>query len=219
MITPAKYVTSVKNKQITEQMLVDCLYSSNKRAKNYRDKAREYRVYFKYHRYAYDKYGNVDKCNEKKEEYYRQKEILLSVVKPTCIHKEHFGYERRRIYDYEADYKKNREKFVWENCFFDRDLGREVWFGDVPDYNKPIYNYYLFYDFNGAKSFHSPIKETDIEKYNLKVVDIGMIETEGHDIDELVSNQFVKKVIALISSGEYTYVPEKAAEAEKLVTN
>lgn len=69
MRTPKEYADNLKNGVITEAMLLDCLYSVNKRAKNYRDKAREYREYYKTHRY-FDKYGNEAKCTVKKEEYY-----------------------------------------------------------------------------------------------------------------------------------------------------
>lgn len=207
MRTPSEYTKNLKNRVITEEMLIDCLYSSNKRAKNYRDKEREYREYYRYNRYAYDKYDNIERCHTKKQEYYEQKEQLLSVVEPTCIHKEHFGFEKIRIYDYQEEYKKNRKRFVWENCYFDRELGREVWFGDVLDKTSPIYHYYLFYDINGTKTFHSPISESDIEKYNLNIIEIDQLETEGHDISNLISNQFVKKMLELIHSGDYTYVP------------
>ena len=107
----------------------------------------------------------IPACYPKKQEYYEQKEQLLSVVEPTCIHKEHFGFAKIRSYDYQEEYKKNRKRFVWENCYFDRELGREVWFGDVLDKTSPIYHYYLFYDINGTKTFHSPISESDIEYY------------------------------------------------------
>ena len=44
------YQDNLKKKIITEKMLADCLYSVNKRAKNYRDKANEYKGYYgKYH--------------------------------------------------------------------------------------------------------------------------------------------------------------------------
>lgn len=212
MKTPPQYTKNLKNKIITEEMLINCLYSSNKRAKNYRDKISEYRDYFRSNRFAYDKYGNIEKFNLKKKEYYHQKDVLLSIVQPTCIQKEHFGYEKSRIYDYEPNYRKKKKNFVWENCFFDEEEQREVWFGDVLDYNKPIYHYYLFYDLNGTKTFHSPINESEIEDYDLDVVDIDLIQTEGHEIDELISNQFVKKVISLIESGAYTYIPRKQTE-------
>lgn len=41
MKTPKEYRDNLLNHIITKQMLVDCLYSVNKRAKNYRDKERE----------------------------------------------------------------------------------------------------------------------------------------------------------------------------------
>ena len=65
MRTPAAYNNNLKNHIITMQMLVDCLYSSSKRAKNWRDKQREYRERRSYH---YDKYDNEGKAKEKKEE-------------------------------------------------------------------------------------------------------------------------------------------------------
>lgn len=206
MRAPKEYSDNLKNGIITEAMLVDCLYSANKRAKNYRDKAREYRSYYKSRRYAIDRYGNEDRCTAKKEEYYGQKEKLLSVLQPVCIHKEFLGYERVRIYDYEPEYRKNIKKFVWENCYYDYDEGREVWFGDIEDKNRPKYHYYLFYDINGTKTFHSPIQEQDVEKYNLEVISIDQLETEGHDISDLISNQFVQKVLALIDSKNYKLV-------------
>ena len=212
MKTPPQYIKNLKNKIITEEMLINCLYSSNKRAKNHRDKASEYRDYFRSNRFAYDKYSNIEKFNLKKEEYYRQKDVLLSIVQPTCIHKEHFGYEKRRIYDFESNYRKKKKKFIWENCFFDEKEKKEVQFGDILNYSKPIYHYYLFYDLNGTKTFHSPINESEIEDYDLDIVDIDLNQTEGHEIDKLISNQFVKKVISLIKSGEYTYIPGKQIE-------
>ena len=196
-------------------MLLDCLYSVNKRAKNFRDKAREYRAYYKSHRYAFDRYGNEDRCTAKKEEYYEQKEKLLSVLQPTCIHKEFLGYERIRIYDYEPEYRKNCKNFVWENCFYDYEEDREVWFGDIEDKDKPKYNYYLFYDINGTKTFHSPIQESDVKKYNLEVVSIDHLETEGHNISDLISNQFVQKVLALIDSRKYKIVMSDDAKIKE----
>lgn len=67
MKTPPQYTKNLKNKIITEEMLINCLYSSNKRAKNYRDKISEYRNYFRSNRFAYDKYGNIEKFNLKKK--------------------------------------------------------------------------------------------------------------------------------------------------------
>lgn len=41
MRTPYEYTKNLKNGIITRDMLLDCLYSVNKRAKNFRDKERE----------------------------------------------------------------------------------------------------------------------------------------------------------------------------------
>lgn len=212
MRTPAEFTKKLKEHVVTTDMLLMCLYSSNKRAKNYRDKEREYRDYARsmrsWNRYWYDKYGNEEKARNKKEEYYSQKEILLSVLHPTCIHKEKIGYEKIRIYDYQPEYRKMRKQFVWENCYFDHELDREVWFGDVEDKGNPRYHYYLFYDLDHTYTFHSPVTETEARKISsqkgLEIILIDHLQTEGHDINELVSNQFVKKVVDMIQSGQYT---------------
>ena len=112
MKTNKDYKENLKNGIITKEMLIKCLYSSNKRAKNYRDKEREYRDKARYNYYWYDKYNNIDKCESKKEEYYKQKEDMLSILKPTCIHKEFKYYEKRRIKEFEDDYKKNIQNAV-----------------------------------------------------------------------------------------------------------
>lgn len=69
-------------------MLCSALYSVNKRAKNYRDKKREY----KHYRYA--KYDYAGQSEEKEKELYKLKSDLLTVLRPVCIHKEFIGYER-----------------------------------------------------------------------------------------------------------------------------
>lgn len=59
------------------------------------------------------------------------------------------------------------------------------------------------------KTFHSPIEEKDISKYNLEIVKIDQLQTEGHEITELVSTQFVKKVLALIDTGDFQLILSK----------
>ena len=193
-------------------MLIDCLYSCNKRAKNYRDKEREYRYIRQRNRFYYDRYGNEDRTRAKKEDYYRKKEILLTVLDPVCIHKELYGYERRRIYDYEKEYNKYLGQFVWENCYYDYDEDREIWFGDIELTDHPQYHYYLFYDVGAehCHTFHTPIDEKDVKQYELPVIEIDQLQTEGHEITDLVSNQFVEKVVALIQSGTFTYQPSSS---------
>ena len=101
-------------------MLFDCIFSSNKRAKNWRDKQREYSERRMSSRHFHDKYNNEGKAKREKEKYYRQKDLLLSVFQPVSIHRVQRGYERRRIYDYEKAYRKFKRKglFIWENCFY-----------------------------------------------------------------------------------------------------
>lgn len=210
MKTPKEYTENIKKGIITKQMLLDCLFSVNKRAKNARDKEREYKQYYRniqmYNRYVYDKYNNVNQYAYKKSEYYKQKDTLLSIINPTCIHVELQRYERRRIYDYEGnDYQENQKDFIWQNCYYDYEQDREVWFGDIELKEKPIYQYYLFYDLN-EHSFHTPIDQKETEKYpDLEEIFIDRIVTNGEDINTLISPQFVKKILDLINSKNFVY--------------
>lgn len=206
MKTPLEYTKSINNKVITRQMLNDCIYSSNKRAKNWRDKQQEYRDKREQNRYWTDRYNNEAKAKERKDTYYAQKAILLSLLEPTCIHKEVVGYERERIYDYEPEYDKYLNDFVWKNRYYDESLGAFVYFGDLELKDQPKYNYYLFYDDGCNHTFHNPIEEDDIAEYpNLPVREISGLITKGRDIADLLSNQFVMKVISVIESGEYIF--------------
>ena len=112
------------------------------------------------------------------------------------------------FYDYDKRYKKLEKSgaFVWENCYYDHEYEQEVWFGDIELKDKPLYHYYLFYDIGGGHTFHTPIDQKEAEeaeKTGLEIVKIDQLETEGHEILDLVSCQFVDKVIALIQSGKY----------------
>ena len=210
MRTPAAYSNNLKNHIITMQMLLDCLYSSNKRAKNWRDKEREYREKFRNNRYYSDTYDNEEKAREKKEEYYWQKEIMLFVLKPVCIHRETLERSHReRFYDYEDEYWEYMDKELFSHMgeFWDKDKRDYVYFGDVIVEDDPIYHYYLFYDVGGDHTFHTPINEEDVCLYDdLEVKDISQINTKGYNIVDLLSNQFVTKVINLILSEDFKYV-------------
>ncbi len=62
----------------------------------------------------------------------------------------------------------------------------------------------------GGRTFHSPVSEQQLGKYEyLRVKDIDQLRTEGKEIGELVSTQFVNKVISLIESGNYRYDNEE----------
>ena len=73
MKTPKEYNDNIKNGIITSKMLTDCLYSVNKRAKNWRDKERDWR------NSRHDNYNNEEKAREKKQQYYDMKDTSWSV--------------------------------------------------------------------------------------------------------------------------------------------
>ena len=72
---------NLKNGLVTPEILGYAAYSVNKRAKNWRDKEREYReqnYYFRrYNRYYDDKYNNEERARDKKEEYYKLKDSII----------------------------------------------------------------------------------------------------------------------------------------------
>lgn len=82
MVTPKEYEKNIKKGIITEKMLAECIYSVNKRAKNYRDKIREIWRKRAYNPYWYDKYGNEEKYAKLEMEYYDSKDKMLSLIKP-----------------------------------------------------------------------------------------------------------------------------------------
>jgi len=157
MRTNKEYQNNLKKKIITENMLYDCLFSLNKRAKNCRDKKNEY--WRSEYKWDYIK---------KMDEYYRHKDFLLkSILKPTLIH-------QQRAYNFYGE--RN-------NLFF------------------------LFYEMPQG-TFHLPITEDYAKsgKHGLKIEKIhDDFYTQGKEIDGLLSVQFVKKVIDLVASKDYTY--------------
>lgn len=76
-----EYQKNLKNGVVTKEMLSEAIYTYNKRAKNMRDKAREYRRTRFYTNYDY--YGQY---LDKKEDYYKRKEELLDYLEPQCVH-------------------------------------------------------------------------------------------------------------------------------------
>lgn len=204
MKTPKEYTDNLKNGIITTEMLRDALFSVNKRAKNYRDAERKCRVEY-YGRYS-------DSNRYKKEQFYKKKEKFLSLLEPVCIHREFAGFDKIRIYDYEDDYSELyvdaclQGTLVWENCYYDYDFDKEVNFFDY-QVDEPKYRYYLYY-VCGNSTFHSPInisKEKDLKAYDLSVVDIEELETNGREYTDLISMQFVDKLLNLIASGSAEY--------------
>ena len=220
--TPKKFTDNLTAGKISDEMLENALYSVNKRAKNWRDKKREYRGY------RYDKYHNFEKAEAEEKKMYGKKEKLLSLIPPVCIHKEFAGYERRRVYDYQKSYKEIllRELYngsiVWFNSYIDHDRGYGGWYDDYGyyggqevfffDYELPGEPNYRYYEYRivGDHSFHTPITREQAKKSALPVFFIGELDTDGKDIADLASIQFVDKVVALVESGQYEYIGKYA---------
>ncbi len=206
MRTPKRYTDLIKNKKITNQIIAECIYSVNKRAKNYRDKIEDSNQagFYKY------KEINNEKAKEQKERYYSMKEDLLLNFSPKLVHKQYVGEKRQRVYSYQKNYEKlyneKRNDIVWENSYYDYDRNKEVEFFDY-SLGEKKYLYFLYYEI-GEYSFHTPITEERAEKnteLEIKEIDENF-QTHGADIVDLLSTQFVQKVIDLLDSGDYTII-------------
>ena len=95
MRTPKEYSDNLENGIVTEQMLCDVLYSYNKRAKNWRDKKRQYK-----HSYAANSYMWFKDARENEEKYYGYKTEILNLLEPECIHEEILENDYESIIQY-----------------------------------------------------------------------------------------------------------------------
>ena len=206
MRTPKRYTDLIKNKKITNQIIAECIYSVNKRAKNYRDKIKDYKQggFYKY------KEDNIENAKEQKEKYYSMKDDLLFNFSPKLIHKKYDKEKIQRVYSYQKNYEKlyneKRNDIVWENSYYDYDRNKEVDFFDY-SLGEKKYLYFLYYEI-GEYSFHTPISEERAEKnteLEIKEIDENF-QTHGADIVDLLSTQFVQKVIDLLDSEDYTII-------------
>ena len=197
MTPPKEYLKNLKNHTITEQMLSDCLFSVNNRALNSRDNE------YKYTHYIPDPYGNANKYRKKKLEYYSMKRVLLSVLEPAHIQKGEV-LQRKRIYDYEEGYGEilKSENYVNNSGFYDPERKEHV---EFVVQMIPQTVYYLVYQI-GNCSFRLPIQQSDvIRRPDLDVKDVGRIPPVYGDITvDMLSVQFVEKVLKLVKSGNYT---------------
>ena len=134
MRTPKRYTDLIKNKKITNQIIAECIYSVNKRAKNYRDKIKDYKQagFYKY------KEDNIENAKEQKEKYYSMKDDLLFNFSPKLIHKKYDGEKIQRVYSYQKNYEKlyneKRNDIVRENSYYDYDKNKEVDFFDYKNF-------------------------------------------------------------------------------------
>lgn len=197
-MTPSKeYLKNLKHHTITDKMLSDCIYSINNRALNSRDNE------YKYTHYIPDTYGNANKYHKKKLEYYQMKRFLLSVLEPAHIQKGEV-LQRKRTYDYEEGYGDilKSGNYVNNSGFYDPERKEHV---EFVVQMIPQTVYYLTYSV-GNRTFRVPLAEAEIEKYpDLEIVDVGRITPVYGDITaDMLSVQFVEKIVLLIKSGKYT---------------
>ena len=205
---PSKeYLKNLKNHTITEQMLSDCIYSINNRALNSRDNE------YKYTHYIPDTYGNANKYRKKKLEYYGMKKVLLSVLEPSHIQKGEV-LQRRRTYDYEDGYEDilRSGNYVNNSGFYDPDRKEHV---EFVVQMIPQTVYYLTYTVSN-RTFRVPLAEAEIEKYpDLEIVAVGRITPVYGDITaDMLSVQFVEKIVQLIKSRKYELIFQNKMKQE-----
>ena len=206
MKTPKLYNDLINEKKITNEFIAECVYYVNKRAKNYRDKIKEY----KNGRSHQHLESNIEKAEEEMGKYYQLKEEFLKVFTPNLLHKQFIGEKKKRVYSYEKNYEKLlKEKtndIFWENSYYDYDKDMEIEFFDYHLGTKK-YLYFLYCEI-GEYSFHSPVSEKIAESNTeLEIQEIDEnFKTHGSKNEGLLSMQFVKKVLELLQSEDYTIV-------------
>ena len=207
MKPPKEYLKNLKHHTITKQMLSDCIYSINNRALNSRDNE------YKYTHYIPDSYGNANKYRKKKQEYYSMKRVLLSLLEPSYIQKGEV-LQRKRIYDYEEGYEDilKSGNYVNNSGFYDPDRKEHV---EFVVQMIPETVYYLTYTLSN-RTFRVPLEESEIKQYpDLEVVDVGRITPVYGDITaDMLSVQFVEKILLLIKNRNYTLIFENNTEQE-----
>lgn len=199
MKTPKMYADNIKNGIITEEMLELSLYSVNKRAKNHRDRAREVRQM-----YRNDWYGTAQNEYMLSDEMYHMKDLLLQIVEPIKAHYTIRSSTRRFEYDeFDMDSFKEAYHVITYEEYYN-------WYGvRMCEVEYEFKECFLLYKI-GNHTFHTPVDEDD-EVYQ-SFVNRGQVEeltdfvTYGADVSDLISMQFVKKLIRLIESGNYTYI-------------
>lgn len=207
MKPPKEYLKNLKHHTITEKMLSDCLFSVNNRALNSRDNE------YKYTHYISDPYGNANKYRKKKQEYYSMKRVLLSVLEPSLIQRGEV-LQHKRIYDYEEGYEEilKSGNYVNNSGFYDPDRKEHV---EFVVQMIPQTVYYLTYTLSN-RTFRVPLEESEIKQYpDLEVVDVGRITPVYGDITaDMLSVQFVEKILLLIKNRNYTLIFENNTEQE-----
>ena len=197
MRTPKEYTQNLKQKIITKQMLSDCIYSINNRALNSRDNE------YKYTHYIPDPYGNANKYRKKKLEYYSMKRVLLSILEPSHIQKGEV-LQRKRIYDYEEGYEDilKSGNYVNNSGFYDPDRREHV---EFVVQMIPETVCYLTYTVSN-RTFHVPLAEAEITG--------RIIPVYGDITADMLSVQFVEKIVQLIKGGKYELIFQNKTDQE-----
>lgn len=114
--------------------------------------------------------------------------------KRQCVDK--YNYEKARYYGYKDDMLTLLSPTCIHRCVKKNRLGENVIL------------YFLLYDFGCEHTFHHPISESELKNYpDLEIITIDSnFHTKGASIEDLVSVQFVTKLVDLIKSGNYTFV-------------
>ena len=144
MRTPQNYTQLVNDKKITNEMIAECIYSVNKRAKNHRDKIRKYKD-DRYNRYTV---RNIENAEDEMEKYYTMKEEMLTVFEPSLIHEQYVGEEKKRVFSTEEDYDKLLQEksndILRKGSYYDDENSIEVEFFDYKLGRKKISIFFYF---------------------------------------------------------------------------
>ena len=213
MEIPQEFLSNIENRILTEKMLELTLHSLNKRAKNCRDKKKEYYLKGKKTGYEID-FDTSDKYKKQEQEYYQQKVFLIKeLLRPNCIHESINEVEKPvRYFNYDPEFIDFQDRAIYYSDYFDKKLGEYVEFIDVITVEK-IKKYYLFYKTSNY-SFHIPIEkeevETQMNKNNInKIIEIEL-QTKGQDVRELIPIDFIRRIIELVKSKDYKFIQEIA---------
>ena len=92
---------------------------------------------------------------------------------------------------------------IWKSNYFDYERCTKIHFFDYQIENNL---YFLYYEIGGF-SFHKPTSEAEANNSGLSIVEIDEnFKTYGRKIEDLLSVPFVKKVLNLLNSDDYTIV-------------
>lgn len=205
---PREYMENLKKRVITYEMLDDALYAVNKRAKNWRDVKRERKrsMWADAELFGVEAGESVEEAEKIEQEMYEKKMELLAVIPPVCIHKEIVGYKKKYVCDTCIGYDDLYLHALFHNAICEKG---SFWIdGFHHDYflmkDVPRYQYYTV-RFMGNHTFHTPIPEEDLGKYDLPILLTGYIKTEGVAERYLASMAYVDEILKLVRSGNFIY--------------